>query len=253
MRHRARGFSLIEVLVAVCVFAILLTIFLQMTSGAGELAGRSKRRMDALVDARSALDRMGFDLDQRVRDGGVPLSVEKQNGNDEMTFYLGTSADNSSRPASAVSYRVQSNLLERGTEATVWTGTNTLVFQPAAIPKPGDPDFDELASTVFRLEISFLLKSTGLLSAVTPASWNDVAAILVAVAVVDRREFAPLEDDEIDDLIEKLAKAFPDAENGIPILTAWNSVLPTLPGSIDGLPRRAANAVRIYQRCFPIN
>lgn len=244
-RPQIKGFSLIEVLVAASVFALLLLLFLQMTSGTSELAGHSKRRMDALVDARSALDRLGFDLDQRVRDSAVPLLVDKQTGSDALTFYAATQTDGASRPASLISYRVKDNLIERGAQSISWSGTNVLVYQPAALSKPADPEFDSLATAVFRMECSFLLKSTRALSAIPPASWDDVAAVLVAVAVIDRREYGLLSSAQI----EELAAAFPDAVDGNSILTGWNTALSTLP---DIVPQRAASAVRIHQRCFPI-
>lgn len=244
-RRSLRAFSLIEVLVAAAVFAVLLLLFLQMTSGASELTGHSKRRMDSLVDARSALDRLGFDLDQRVRDPAVPLLVEKQAGSDALTFYAASQAGGASRPVSSLSYRVKDHLIQRGVQATAWSGTNPVVFQPSAIPKPADPEFDSLTTAVFRMECSFLLKSTHTLSASPPASWDDLAAILVAVAVMDRREYDRLSSSDIDNL----AAAFPDATDGASILPAWNAALSTLPGII---PQQAAAAVRIHQRCFSL-
>lgn len=245
-RKHLHGFSLIEVLVAACVFSILLLLFMQMTSGAGELAGRSKRRMDALVDARSALDRLGFDLDQRVRDAAMPLSVQKLPGSDAITFYVGAQADDTSRPVSSVSYRVRNHLLERGRQSTGWAGTNAVVFQPGLIPVPTDPEFDSLTSAVFRMECNFLLKSTHALSASPPSSWDDVAAVLVSIAVIDRREFDLLDSGQVN----AMAGAFPDATDGASTLTAWNSALTNLPTLI---PQRAANAVRIHQRCLPVD
>lgn len=243
LTHRA--FSLIEVLVAATVFSILLVLFLQMTSGASELTGRSKRRMDSLVDARSALDRVGFDLDQRVRDLTVPVLVEKQAGSDALTFYAAAQSGSTNRPVSSVSYRVKDHLIQRGVQATAWSGTNLVVFQPTTLTQPADPDFDSLATAVFRMECSFLLKSTHTLSATPPASWNDVAAILVAVAVMDRREYDRLSSSDID----SLAAAFPDAVDGSPMLPAWNTALSGLSGMV---PTQAAGAVRIYQRCFSL-
>jgi prepilin-type N-terminal cleavage/methylation domain-containing protein len=244
-RRSHRAFSLIEVLVAATVFAILLALFLQMTSGASELTGRSKRRMDSLVDARSALDRVGFDLDQRVRDGTVPVLAEKQAGSDALTFYAASQAGNTNRPVSSVSYRVKDHLIQRGVQATAWSGTNVVAYNPSILTKPAEPDFDSLATAVFRMECSFLLKSTHSLSASPPASWDDVAAILVAVAVVDRREFAKLSSSDID----ALASAFPDAVDGSPMLPAWDTALAGLNGIV---PAQTAAAVRIYQRCFSL-
>jgi len=244
-RRSQRAFSLIEVLVAATVFAILLALFLQMTSGASELTGRTKRRMDSLVDARSALDRVGFDLDQRVRDTAVPVLAEKLAGSDALTFYAASQAGNTNRPVSAVSYRVKDHLIQRGVQATGWTGTNLVAYQPSILTKPAEADYDSLATAVFRMECSFLLKSTRSLSSSPPASWDDVAAILIAVAVMDRREFDRLSAADI----EALSSAFPDAVDGSPMLPAWNTALSGLPGIV---PTQAAAAVRIYQRCFSL-
>lgn len=238
------GFSLIEVLVAAAVFTLLMLIFLQMTSGASALAGRSKRRMDALLDARSTLDRLAFDLDQRVHDPQAPLSIGKQAGSDSLTFYVGSTADSTSRPASTVSYRANNHVIERASQATSYGGTNALVYRPGIAPPPSDGDFDALTTAVFRMECSFLLKDHTI-KETPPASMDGVASLLVAVAVMDKGEMDRLSSTQID----AVSSAFPDAADGTTILATWNPALSTLTNFI---PQSAAGSVRIYQRCIPL-
>ena len=61
-RNRAIGFSLIEILVAMTVLAVLLVILLSMVDGATRLWRESERRVDSYREARAALNLITDDL-----------------------------------------------------------------------------------------------------------------------------------------------------------------------------------------------
>lgn len=243
--RRTRAFSLLEVLVALAVFCLMVLLFLQMTTSATDLAGNGQRRMNALVDSRTALDRLSLDLDRRVRDAQAPLRAVKQSGNDSLSFYADTVMNTTSRPVTLVTYRINDNSIERSSEGTKWNAGD-VAYAPSSPPAAASTSFDDLSEAVFRLECSFLMKDGQTLVASAPSDWSKVAAVLVGVAVMDRKEMALLSAGQI----SSMAGEFPDAVDGEPILTTWKDVIPKLD---DLVPMRAARTVRIYQRSYPIN
>jgi len=125
-----------------------------------------------------------------------------------------------------------------------------------------DADYVVAGSQTFRLEYTYLLKpdpATGAAATLSNTPYRtggingfrDVAAIVVAIGVLDSksRAFASNGQRPWDDA--SLVTALPDVLDGSMPLTAWTS---TLNGgtfaSASGLPERAANNVRVYQRYF---
>ena len=123
-----------------------------------------------------------------------------------------------------------------------------------------DPDYKTVGYQVFRLEYTYLLKAneshaakfaiTPYDTTATPAhtainGFQDVAAIVVAIAVLDSASRAIVHD------YTKLTSQFADAQDGADIATSWNAAIngPNFAASA-GIPRSAASAVRVYQRSF---
>lgn len=123
-----------------------------------------------------------------------------------------------------------------------------------------DPDYKTVGDQVFRIEYAYLLKATttrpARLSAIpwdtsaTPAhTWigglDDVAAVVVAVAVLDTKSRVLVRD------YDGLVGAFPDAQEGKEIAAVWNPVVCSPDFATTAhVPKAAASAVRIYQRYF---
>jgi prepilin-type N-terminal cleavage/methylation domain-containing protein len=185
------GFTLVEVLVAIAILALLVALLSQIL-GAGIASVVSGRgRLDADAAARAVLDRIGRDLDQMVVREDADVYLDKQPGNDRLYFFAeapgfsgATNAPSGANPVSLVGYRVNAEYqLERLGKALSWDGDAAspdpsmrfLTFPPALPAAPldastisaaaspyasilsTDANYDVLGEEVFRFEISYLL------------------------------------------------------------------------------------------------
>src|SRR5437762_1988983 len=61
------GFTLIEIMVAVAVLVILILFVVQLTNSATAITRIGTKHMDADTQARTVLDRLGFDISRMIR------------------------------------------------------------------------------------------------------------------------------------------------------------------------------------------
>jgi len=252
--HRHRGFTLIEMLVASAVLALMLVLFLSMIDSTAKLTSSSHQRIGADSGGRQALDRIGTDWARAVFRPDLPDLIEKINGNDRITFYvyadgyfdppLGTNDD--ARRVSKISYQAPTNILLRGAEGTRWKGpAGTLSFSPVNTEPTADTNSEVASQNVFRFETAFLLKN-GDIKAAAPGlnpqnATNSVSALIVGVAALDSQARTSLDATELSELVQ----SFPDANDGEDILSAWRNALDD-----PGISRPVAKAVRVYQRYY---
>lgn len=252
--HRNTGFTLIEILVASAVLALMLVFFVGMIDNTARLTTSSHQRIGADSGGREALDRIGADWARAVFRPDLPDLIEKFPGNDRITFFvyadgyfdppLGTNGD--ARSVSKISYQAPTNILLRGAEGTRWEGpADTLSFSPSTAEPAADANSEVASYNVFRFETAFLLKN-GDIVAEAPGDrlqneTNAVSALIVGVAALDAKVRAVLDPSDLNDL----AQEFPDAMDGKDILSVWKDALV---GS--SVPKRVANAVRVYQRYY---
>lgn len=108
-----------------------------------------------------------------------------------------------------------------------------------------DADYELFGPQIFRFEYFYLLK-TGLISDQPGANgMQDVSAIAVTVATVDRKSSGLLSSSQLTTLSGRL-KDFDASEKNYDLTVSWQN---TLNGLTD-MPRTAINGVRIYQRYF---
>lgn len=86
-----------------------------------------------------------------------------------------------------------------------------------------------------------------------PLGWQDVAAVVVTLAVIDPASFARITPAELSSTAAQLPDAAASTTPADLRLTGtvWKEILET-PGSL-GLPQAAQNGIRIYQRAFYLN
>jgi len=275
---RPGAFTLVEVLVALAVLSLLVLLVGQLMVNANSTITASRKRIDALGQARAVFDRMTMDFAGRLRREDVDASFEKHPGDDSMAFYSATrglypsqSATADTRVLSVVGYRVSRDSkgrprLERGARGLSWSD---MVFTPVlsgvqkqrfttpnSLPAidvgSGPGNYQVLSDSVVRMEISYLLKadathSSPRLAAGLPADVRDISAVVVTIAVLDEQSRKLVGDYDL------LQGAFPDAEDGVDPLAVWSGLV----NSIDfarkaGIPLPAAQSVRLYQRYFPL-
>jgi prepilin-type N-terminal cleavage/methylation domain-containing protein len=138
------AFTLIEVLVATAVLAMLIALVAQMVDGATTTALYSRRHIDADTEARTVFDRMGRDFDGMLNRSDADCIFAKNSGNDAFYFqgeavaYTGgiTSANDRSTLA-FVGYRVNPATfqIERLGKALSWDGV------PSTSGSAGGPVF----------------------------------------------------------------------------------------------------------------
>ena len=157
-RERRVAFTLIELLAAMTVLVLLITVIAQMTSGVSSIVGRGEAHIDTDTQARALLDRMAIDFGAMVKRSDVDYYLKgrpadgtlTQPGNDQIAFYsevpgyfpttAGTAAQSS---ASLVAYRVNTATmhLERLCKGLAWNGAsagNALMmgFLPVPLASP---------------------------------------------------------------------------------------------------------------------
>lgn len=267
-----RGFTLIEMLVAMAVFLVLAAIVMQMVFTTTQITQSQKQQMDAMAEARQALDRMKLDWTSRVRRNDVPAEFIKQGGNDQIQLLSQTSSYGGGRtPLAALSYRINTTSLqfERGVVGYNWQGSNQLTF-PFVMPAFADANYEVLAKSVFRLEFCFLrVVRDSTTSPYTVDIQNvresnpqpayqdstslnlgsaNLAGLVVAVAVLDEKGRKIVTSAQL----TQLSQALPDIAEGETPLSKWTPLI-NAPNFANGVPRPAAASVHVYQRVFYIN
>jgi hypothetical protein len=287
-RRENSALTLVEMLVAISVLALLVLLVTQLVNNATSVTTLGHQRMDAESQARSLFERLALDFAHLVRRSDVSSYVKTaatpMTGNDLLGFYSAIEGYHSTAPSpvSVVAYRVNSdpsspvafNRLERMGKGLDWNGASPanipIVFLPLTLhgiwpcvasssayddPDPTRRTYEIVGPQVFRFEYYYLEKATGNLVAY-PAGWtslsavtaNDAAAIVVAIAVIDPRSKVLLSNSQIASLGESL----PDYASGWApgeLLARWQSAL----DGITTLPRPAISNVRLYERYFPIS
>lgn len=300
-RREQRAFTLLEMLVAVAVLALLVVLVAQVLDVVTLSVSRSEKRSTAEIEARSVFSRMGADLRQAVlrsdldfsafkhdgfrlpaEFGGATFAANSQPGNDRIAFFAQTpgfmagsvaGANRSSFSVVGYSLGLEDGVprLQRAAVGLAWepeTGVGSLVYLPMTLAVAFPTLFTDpavartAAEDVFRLEISYLLRSRpagGNPFAITPwggslaadDQWprglSDVYAIVVTVAVLDGRSRQIAGD------LTAVTALLPDAKDAEDPAPVWRDIVAAADFSTRAnLPPAAAAAVRVYQQTFPL-
>jgi prepilin-type N-terminal cleavage/methylation domain-containing protein len=286
--RQSSAFTLVEMLVAISVLALLVILVTQLVNNAAAITTLGNQRMDADSQARPLFERMALDLAHLVRRSDVSYYVKTaetpMTGNDLLGFYSAVQGYHPTTPSpiSVVAYRVNSdpsssvayNRLERMGKGLDWNGASPanipVVFLPLTLhgtwpsvasssayddPDPTKRSYEIIGPQVFRFEYYYLEKVTGGL-VTHPATWTslstvavkDAAAIVVAIAVIDPRSKILLSNSQM----AALGDSLPDYASGWgpgELLARWQSALDSVPN----MPRPAISGIRLYERSFPIS
>jgi len=137
------------------------------------------------------------------------------------------------------------------------TTTIQNIWPAAASSTTADSDYETAGPQVFRFEYYYLLSSSpsiGTANQLSAGPWSstntfsvkDVAAIVVAIAVIEPKSKVLLSNDQI----AALAGTLPDfTTDWVPgqLLTQWQNALNA---NTLGLPRAAISGIRLYERYF---
>jgi prepilin-type N-terminal cleavage/methylation domain-containing protein len=177
---KASGFSLIELLVAMLVLAVIGLVTAGIISATDRGTSLSNRAIDAGAQARLAFDRIGIDLRGLVKRNDVNFDAQNVpvGTADDMVRFVSsvssagvTAADN--RNFSFVAYRVDAHsdnagrlCLVRGAKAIKWGDAGFFGLQTNGLPLASFPaaslpaypaDYDVLAPGVIRMVVGFQL------------------------------------------------------------------------------------------------
>lgn len=281
---RVPGFTILELLVAMAVLAMLVLMVSQLVqSGTAVIAG-SRKNLGADAQAREVFSRFALDVAQMVKRPDLDAVFSDQPGNKKVFFYsespgFASSATNLST-LSLVGYRVGATTgIERLGKGLPWSGSGGVTFLtytnsiatnalpastmagtwPAVIGtapdyEGTDADYHPLAQGVFRLEYFFQKKDGSYtLARDQNQGFRDVSAIVLALAVLDG------DSSKIATDTSKLAEALPgptaaNLTNNILPAELWQDIVNNSAAfaSSAGIPQAAAARVRIYQRAFPL-
>jgi len=168
-RSPVSGFTILELLVAMSVLALLVVMVAQITNSASATVAGSRKHMDADNQARAIFDRLATDIGKMVRRGDVDSIVKGSNsdapgnpptmpGNDAMFFfseapgYSSTLTSSQKSPVTLVGYRINESAtpgapayaLERLGSAIPWesgVGVTGVAFltraNASSTPAPG--------------------------------------------------------------------------------------------------------------------
>ena len=202
-RGRA-GFTLVEILVAIVILALLTLAMAEIFGGASQIVSQSNKSVGALDAGEATLGQIGVDISRMVLRDDVDYDFTKQTGNDRLSFYARTVGYNASatsgtspRPLSVVSYEMGVNpsnssatssqlnygmlqidstwggTLPSGASAFTLSalvgGTQTQYLNPTLggdLPMP--QSYTTLAQEIIRFEYCFLLKKDPVTSDTTP-------------------------------------------------------------------------------------
>ena len=269
-RSQCRGFTLVEILTAVTVLAFLSVMLVQIISVAIQETNTTLHAADTVSQTRFLLDRFGNDWDSRLRRSDIPLSCLKNPGNDTLSFFSGVNGftGSSVRPQiSQVDYYVNpgnatvSPYVQRGVLNMSWTSTNnplpmgtsnlSLIFSQGG--SASTSDYQTVSDDTFRLEVCFVLRSTGHISASQPSNLQDIGAVIVSVASLDRATRAHVAVSQINTLVNNLA----DAADGLTTTPVdatpadlWKTYLQGASGM--ALPKAIVQNIHIDQRYYYI-
>jgi prepilin-type N-terminal cleavage/methylation domain-containing protein len=281
---RSEGFTLIEVLVACAILALLVMIVAQMVGSASSLSSNSKKRLDADDEARMVFDRMTGDINGMVKRRDISPLFLASIGNDSFYFYsqapaYSTNAAASNSQIALIGYSVTNTGvgLVRFSMGQSW---DALMFSNPSvtmISNAPSTNFHVIAPDVFRMEYALLMKpgSTNNTNGTGPTiaainglnvvyqtnnagqAMKDVAGIVVAIALLDPTSRVIVSSNALSALasnsmadasIKSSASLDGSPSDGIPV-DAWrtNALISS------SIPPAVRAQIRIYQRYIPIN
>jgi len=243
MRRSDRAFTLAEILVAIAVLAILVLLIARLINSAVIFTTLGNKRLDADSNARPLLDRIAVDFAQMVKRNDISYHLKTQSNtqpaNDQIAFFSAVTgyypSSSKQSPFSLVAYRVNSdpgslsyNKVERMGKGLLWNGASPTyipilflapsatfpttkianIWPAAASGSLADPDYELVGPQVFRFEYYYMLTtgdfSAGPWSSLNTVAIRDVAAIVVAIAVIDAKSKVALTNSQIAAITERL-------------------------------------------------
>ena len=243
-----RGFTILELLVAITVLALVLVLAFQIVGMIGQTWIGGRGLAETQTQSRVFFDLMARDLRGAVLDGSLPAFQ----GN-RFAFYTlrpaSTGASPTNRVFCLVEYAADTNacgIFRREADLSSWAA------DPARAPLQGTnlPAVDaqsgmQIADAVPIFDWFFIHKD----GTASKAFTDDVAVLRVSAVIMDRTAFANLPPDVLSGFRAALADPSPEGVTG-----AWRARLDTNGWKVGGilLPDRVRRGTKFYERTFPL-
>jgi prepilin-type N-terminal cleavage/methylation domain-containing protein len=279
----SKGFTLLELLVALAVLSMVVVLLLQTISSTSTASGSTKRHLDMDAEARSIFDRVQADIDSMVirQDVDALFLGLPQDGsggldhNDQFYFYSQTpgysAATSGLSSVSMVGYAVTNQQLVRLGMAKSWddlpfltTNLSVTGFTTTNLPQclgSATNYWHVIGPSVFRMEIGLMMKgattnadgsvnySNSYASLSNPSfprhGMANVAGVVVALGLLDPQSRMNVQPSQMSNLASVLSDCL--TNGGIP-MNNWETNL----ALSNGIPPILANRVMLYIRNFPL-
>ena len=259
-----RAFTIVELLVAFAVLALLVTILLSAFTNFSQVTTTANRQLELEKQSRTIFDRMVFDLGAAVTSGNVRVGFKKNEAlaggtasrNDALVFLTDAKTPSTDGRLAKIGYAVgpytdrSRNDMElqtvlRYVQPFEWADDTTeIAISDARYAQP-------IAPGIIRFEFSFVMQDGSIVAAPPTATsdsdqmrafYDDLAAVVCTVATLDEDTLQKMSENER----KALADTFADAVNGKTPLETWQAT------SLTSFPKPVAQGVRFHQRSFQL-
>lgn len=263
------GFSLMEILVAVSVFALLLVLLIQILGGIVRATGVSQRQLEAREHIQAALGAFEQDFGNAVTQFGVPLfGAREPDGNARFAFLTrnrGPGAVTNTRFLSVEFQRRADGAFVRSSAPVVWT---EIALKGAAVQNASASNISEIAENIVRFEATAELSDGSVVGLDSPdagegtfpdgsqipkdfrrlafgvGGTNAVKAITISVAALDARSMELLDQvNGVGNLISTL-----ESGTGRTPLERWNQTLQS--GGLAAFPKPVQETLQFAERTY---
>jgi len=252
------AFTLSELLVALAVMTMMLTMFTQIIGSSSAIWAEVKGSVDNYAEARDFLDGLQVDLSKAVirRDLGA---FSDTSGNPNLAFYTeraGVDAPATDRQLQLVSYALQSStltttmVLQRSVEQISWSDAGSLSFGTSnSLPKLGSSttDSENTVQGILAFSITFL-NADGTLA--TTFSVGASRAVTVSMVVLADRTQKRLSTAQKTTLENKFKTVASNANTLNSVESLWQSQIVDSSSFWQGYPLGTASDIRIASRTY---
>lgn len=196
-QRAGQGFTILEILVATAVLALLMAILAQIVASTTTATQVTARQSRAMTEARTALDFLSFDVTRALRRPDLGFEINTEGPTPVLSFYSAVGTAPGERPVSLVRYRLvfpdddyETGGWVREVVGSRWDADDGFTPEfsgqnPPVIPDPAGIISESLAPDVIAWDVSFIdRQSRQILREVTDPT--RIGALQVTLAVLDR-------------------------------------------------------------------
>jgi prepilin-type N-terminal cleavage/methylation domain-containing protein len=243
-----RGFTILELLVAITVLALVLVLAFQIVGMIGQTWIGGRGLAETQTQSRVFFDLIARDLRGAVLDGSLPAFQSNR-----FAFYTlrpaSSGGSSTNRVFCLVEYAADTNaggIFRREADLSSWAADPTNApLQGTNLPAVDAQSGMQIADAVPIFDWFFIHKD----GTASKAFTDDVAVLRVSAVIMDRTAFANLPPDVLSGFRAALADPSPEGVTG-----AWRARLDTNGWKVGGilLPDRVRRGTKFYERTYPL-